>query len=175
MGLKREIIFLNNNYDLKDFDIFINGRKVKDEKDIYKRKHIFKTSVTDDSLKVLIQQRHPCESIKSMLFEATGALLLDFLHQGSNLGESRAVFEGEVKGNCNKINVELLKEEKGCKDFKYTFKVFSEDGEIIEERNEFESPKYLKKRMKLLKVFTYLFPAMIPIILVIMLVLFVKR
>lgn len=163
MSPKREIVFLNENYDLREFDIFINGKKINEEKDIYKRKHSFKTDVEDEKLKVLIRQKHPCESIGSMFLESMGFILLDFFYDSSCKCDCRAVFEGEVECNCCLVNVELLKEREDRLNEKYIFRVFSNDGEIIEIRNEFESPNYLKRRWKVFKWFTLLFPIIIPI------------
>lgn len=163
MNIKREIIFLNENYDLREFDVFINGKKVSEERDIYKRKHAFKAYAESDMLNVIIRQRHPCESISSMIFESMGQLLLDFLYESGEDREARAIFECEIGGKCDLVSVELLRKEEG-KDSKYMFNVFSDNGDIKEIRNEFESPVFLKRRIKIFKWLMYLFPALIPII-----------
>lgn len=171
MNEKKEILFLNDNYNLRNFDIFINGKKIKEENSIKDRKHFFKGKVDSDCFKISLKQRHPCDKVSSMLFEAMGYLLLDFLYDSHIKGECRAVYEGEVT-NSFKINVELIKEKgKGRKDT-YKFKVLTNSGEIIESKNTFQSEEKLKKRWKWFTLFTYLFPAALPILLLILVIIF---
>lgn len=169
MNFEREILFLNKNYDIKEFDIFVNGKKIPEKRDIYKKSHKFITSTCDNEVKVRIRQKHSCESAWSMLEEWSKQLLLDFLFNESNSIPSRAIFEGEINRSCNIINVELVK----CgssKDCEYIFNVYPEEGDMKVYRNEFESPEFLKKRMKILKMFTYALPICIPIIIIVILI-----
>lgn len=169
MSLEREILFLNRNYDIREFNVFVNGKKLSEKRDIYKKSHKFITSTCGNDVRILIRQKHSCESVGSMLEEWTKQLLLDFLFNESNSIPSRAIFEGEINGNCNIVNVELVK----CgssKECEYIFDVYPEEGEIKVYRNEFESPEFLKKRLKILKMSTYALPICIPIIIIAILV-----
>lgn len=169
MNFEREILFLNRNYDIREFDVFVNGKKIPEKRDLYKKSHKFTTSTCDNEVKIVIRQKHSCESALSMLEEWTKQLLLDFLFSESNNISSRAVFEGEINESCSIINVELVK----CgssKECEYIFNVYPEEGEIKVYRNEFESPEFLKKRMKILKMLIYALPIGIPIIIIAILI-----
>ncbi|MEF9952768.1 MAG: hypothetical protein RR840_08855 [Clostridium sp.] len=164
--MEKEIYFINQNYDIRDFHIYVDGKKLKDCCDYCKKIHSLMYKTTKDSVNVKILQKHPCESYRSMISESLFYLILDFIVKKDDTKEYIARYECNMDlTQCNIINVEMKKQVYSLCNIKYQFHVDSKTSSIVEKENSFEAPKYLKRRYKIYKAFGYLVPILMPLIL----------
>ncbi|MEF9934187.1 MAG: hypothetical protein RSA01_00900 [Clostridium sp.] len=164
----RELYFVNKNYDIRDFHIYVEGKKLKQCCDYMKRVHSFTYNSNKDRVNVKIIQKHPCESYRAMISESLFYLILDFIVRKDDTKEFRARYECDIDlVDCNIVNIDMKRQTYSLSEVKYEFIVNSKTSNIDEKINEFESPEYLKRRYKMFKIFGYLIPILMPIALLI--------